>query len=90
MAGKLEQGIEILPPHVNKGMAVKFLCHQYGITREQVMAIGNENSDISMVKFARIGVAVANANTDLKNVANEITAANTQLGVELMIKKYCL
>ena len=90
VASKLEHGIEILPPHINKGMAVEFLCKQYGIAREHVMAIGNEGSDISMVEFAQIGVAVANAHTDLKNVANEITAANTQLGVELMIKKYCL
>ena len=75
---------------VSKGNAVAKLCEELGLTAENVMAIGDEENDISMIKFAGIGVAMENAVPAVKEVANEITVDNDHDGVAKVIEKFAL
>ena len=75
---------------VSKGNAVAKLCEELGLTAENVMAIGDEENDISMIEFAGIGVAMENAVPAVKEAANEITVDNDHDGVAKVIEKFAL
>ncbi len=89
-ANLLESGIEITPDSINKGNAVKFLSQRYGFTSDNVMAVGNEGSDVSMLEFAGIGIAVSNAIDELKTISTTVVDSNNRAGVAEAIYRYCL
>lgn len=62
--------IEITHPKANKGAALKNLAESLGFEREEVMAIGDSNNDVSMIKYAGVGVAVGNALPNVKEAAD--------------------
>lgn len=72
---------------VNKAHALRVLCNKLNLTAENVMAIGDEANDLSMIKFAGHGVAMGNAIPDVKAVAQEMTADNDHDGVAVAIEK---
>ncbi|MBT2574928.1 sugar-phosphatase [Bacillus sp. ISL-51] len=83
---------EILHPKVSKGNAVKLLAEQLGIEQKQVMAIGDNGNDLSMIKWAGCGVAMANAIPEAREIADYETKSNNEHGVahaiqELVLKK---
>lgn len=80
--------LEILPPGASKGKALKVLIHEMGITPAEVMAIGDGENDIEMVKLAGLGVAVANANPKLKAIADVVVSSNDEDGVAEAIERY--
>ncbi|MFT8329499.1 MAG: Cof-type HAD-IIB family hydrolase [Oenococcus oeni] len=80
--------IEFTKRNVSKGEALKNLCAKLNITSKEVMAIGDQNNDISMIKFSGIGVAMGNAIPELKKVANFVTKDNNNNGVANAIDKF--
>lgn len=79
---------EILNKEVSKGNALARLANHLGIDQSETMAIGDNENDISMIEYAGVGVAMGNATTNVKNIANEITATNDEDGVAVVINKY--
>ncbi|MGI6161187.1 MAG: Cof-type HAD-IIB family hydrolase [Christensenellales bacterium] len=74
-----------------KGKALKYLAEQYyGFKREEVMAIGDSEIDISMIEYAGLGIAVANGMQTAKDVADVICPSNEEDGVAQSIEKYAL
>ncbi len=82
--------LEFLNPEASKGNALEFVAKHYGIKREETIAVGDTEIDISMLKFAGLGVAVENADPDLKKAADEICPSNDEGGVAAVIEKYML
>ena len=70
-----------------KGNALKFLCQKLNLTSENIMAIGDEENDLSMIKYAGIGVAMGNAVTLVKDNAQIITKDCDHDGVAAAIEK---
>lgn len=64
---------EIANKEATKGNAIKFLAEKYGITTDEVMAVGDQNNDIEMVTTAGVGVAMGNGTKEIKAVATYIT-----------------
>jgi Cof subfamily protein (haloacid dehalogenase superfamily) len=81
---------EVMNKGVSKGSAVKILADYYGITREEVICIGDSENDLSMIKFAGLGVAMANGDDDVKGAASYITDSNNCDGVAKVIEKFVL
>lgn len=79
--------LEILPQNASKGNALKLLSQHMEIPTEQIAVVGDERNDITMVKEAGFGAAVANANEALKSQADYITAGAYHYGLEEVIKK---
>jgi Cof subfamily protein (haloacid dehalogenase superfamily) len=75
---------------VSKGNACKILADYYGIAREKVICIGDSENDLSMIKFAGLGVAMGNADEDVKAAAQYITDSNNCDGVAKAIEKFVL
>lgn len=81
---------EFTHPEATKGNAVKKLAEQLGIKREEVMTIGDNGNDFSMIEYAGLGVAMENAIPELKEIANYITLSNNEHGVAHVIQKFVL
>ena len=74
----------------SKTGAISFLMDTYGFSREEVMAIGDNYNDVSMLSFAGLGVAMGNAPLPVQQQADAVTAANDADGVAKAIEIYCL
>ncbi|MDO4903642.1 MAG: HAD family hydrolase [Limosilactobacillus sp.] len=66
-------GIDLLPAGVNKESGLKHYLAQTGGDLSQVVTIGDTSNDIEMVSAAGLGIAMKNATSDLKAVADQIT-----------------
>lgn len=86
----MKDNLEIMNKDVTKGKAVKTLAELYGIDREEVIAIGDNENDMSMIEYAGLGIAMGNAEECLKNVANYITGDYQEDGVAEAIEKFVL
>lgn len=82
--------LEFLSKDASKGNAVKALCDYLNINKEEVMAIGDEENDLSMLEYAGYKIAMGNANKKLKAIATFITDSNNEDGVGKAIEKYAL
>ncbi len=81
---------EFMPTGIDKGFAVDFLCRHIGISREQVMAFGDQTNDLPMLRAAGIAVAMENAEECVKQAAQIIAPDHNLGGVGLTLKKYLL
>jgi Cof subfamily protein (haloacid dehalogenase superfamily) len=83
--------LEIGNIKANKGVALKELATHLKIDMDDVIAVGNNHNDVSMIKEAAIGVAVANADHKLKDVSNYITkTTNNEGAIKEVIDKFIL
>lgn len=82
--------LEILNKQVNKGAGVKALADKLGLSREEVMAIGDQENDLAMLEFAGTGVAMGNAIDAAKAIAQFVTKTNMEDGVAYAINKFGL
>lgn len=78
---------EIFNKNAGKGAALKKLCESLKIDLKNVVAIGDSDTDISMISIAGIGAAVENASENVKNQANIITCENNKAAVSDLISK---
>lgn len=81
--------LEINHQDCGKGSALKALGEMLGIQREEMMAIGDSEIDVSMIEYAGIGVAMGNAGPQIKEVADYVTADVLESGVAAAIEKFC-
>jgi len=82
--------LEILSKDVNKGAGVKALAERLGLSRDEVMAIGDQENDLAMLEFAGTGVAMGNGIDAVKAAAQFVTKTNTEDGVAHAIEKFAL
>ncbi|MGN0026230.1 MAG: Cof-type HAD-IIB family hydrolase [Clostridium sp.] len=85
--GSGSRSVEINNRGVSKGRAVKALADYYGFKREEIVCIGDNENDISMIEYAGLGVAMGNAIDEVKNLADYITDTNKEDGVAKALKK---
>ncbi|MGL5150492.1 MAG: Cof-type HAD-IIB family hydrolase [Clostridium sp.] len=84
------RSLEINSVGVSKGNAVKVLAQKYNIKMEEIICIGDNENDISMIEVAGIGVAMKNGIDQLKEKAQYITDTNDNDGVAKALEKYIL
>ncbi|CAJ1955713.1 unnamed protein product [Cylindrotheca closterium] len=62
--------MEILNATSNKGVGLRRMCHQLEIPLDQVIAIGDGCNDLEFLQMAGLGVAVKNAEPEVKEIAD--------------------
>lgn len=83
--------LDVLHPEVSKGTGLAAVAAEYGISRDEVLAIGDNFNDIEMLEYAGTGVVMGNADPTLhERGAFHSTAANDEDGVALAIEKFVL
>ena len=73
---------------VTKGTSLKQLIDACGIKREEVIAIGDSYNDQEMIEFAGLGVAMGNANDDIKAIADYVTDTNMNDGIAKVVEEF--
>lgn len=82
--------LEINSINAGKGNALIALGSKLGISRERIIAIGDSDNDIQMLKMSGISIAMGNASEKVKMVSSYITEDNSHDGVAAAIKKIVL
>ncbi|MGH3765745.1 MAG: HAD family hydrolase [Pseudonocardiaceae bacterium] len=80
--------IEISAPGITKGAGLARLAGEWGIAPADVLAVGDMPNDLSMLRWAGHGVAMANAHPALLEAADEITAGNYEDGLALVLERW--
>ncbi|HDD35967.1 MAG TPA: phosphoglycolate phosphatase [Archaeoglobus veneficus] len=71
----------IVDANVSKGKALRYIAEKIGLDVKDFLAIGDSENDIELLKTAGFGIAVANADTKLKDAADLVTSKNDGEGV---------
>lgn len=81
---------EITNENTDKWNALEFLIQKMGIDKEEVIAIGDNINDKTMIENAGLGVAMANSAPYIQKMADIVTESNNEDGVAKVIEKYIL
>ena len=80
--------LEIVPQNVDKADSLKHLLDHLGLSHTQMISCGDGYNDLTMIQYAGLGVAMANAQQVVKEAANYITRSNDDNGVAHVIQKF--
>ncbi|MFY9805988.1 MAG: HAD family hydrolase [Pseudonocardiaceae bacterium] len=80
--------IELSAPGVTKGTGLARLAGELGVAPADVLALGDMPNDLSMLHWAGHGVAMANAHPAVLEVADEITAGNSEDGLAIVLERW--
>lgn len=82
--------LEIMAPGVGKDHSLARLLAQLDLLRGQLIAFGDGFNDLTMLRFAGMGVAMANAADEVKAVADFVTQSNDEDGVGHAVEQWVL
>lgn len=80
--------LEINPKGVSKASGLREVCRLLGISMENVIAMGDSLNDLRMIREAGLGVAMGNAQEEVKRAADVVTVTNEEDGVARIIRQY--
>lgn len=80
--------LEFLPPHTDKSSGLKALLGHFDESYDNLMAFGDEENDLGMLKAAKVGVAMDNAIPTVKAATTHATLTNDEDGVAVFLEKY--
>ena len=81
------KNIEITSLFATKAKALEKLCDLLGLTREQVLAMGDGDNDMPMIQFAGIGVAMENGEEHIKQAADIIADDCNDFGAAKILEQ---
>lgn len=73
--------LELVPKGIDKAQSLLRLLSKINLTPADLMAFGDGYNDLSMLKFAGVGVAMANAAPEVRADADYVTLSNEEDGV---------
>ena len=79
---------DITATGINKSHGVQLMAEHFNISKDEVMCFGDGGNDIPMLEYAGIGVALGNANDDVKSHADYITTHVDDNGVANALKHF--
>lgn len=77
----LSCNVEITNREATKGFGVRWLCERLDVAREDVVAFGDSDNDLTMLEAAGDGVAMANARPECLAVADHVCGSCAESGV---------
>ena len=82
--------IELVPNGIDKAQSLLRLLTKINLTPADMIAFGDGYNDLSMLRLAGMGVAMANAAPELRAEANHVTLSNEEDGVAHALLELCL
>lgn len=80
--------IELSARGVDKASGLAAVAAELGVEQSDVTAFGDMPNDIPMLGWVGHGVAMRNAHPDLLDIADEVTASNTEDGVAQVLERW--
>jgi Cof subfamily protein (haloacid dehalogenase superfamily) len=78
--------IEVTSLQADKGLALEFLCRRLGIPRERTAAAGDGRNDVSMIRWAGLGVAVEGAPEEVRAAAGMVIGGPGSGGIAQLLE----
>jgi Cof subfamily protein (haloacid dehalogenase superfamily) len=85
-----ESFLEVSSPTAHKATTVEMLLVEHGVAAGEVMAFGDMPNDLELIRWAGLGVAMANAHPRLIDVADLVTTSNDEDGVARVVEDLVL
>src|SRR5687768_16259726 len=82
--------IDVTAPTATKGRALAWRAAQLGLTRDEVMAVGDNFNDVEMLEYAGTPVVMANAVEGLKDRGWHITGHQDEAGLARATRRFAL
>lgn len=82
--------IDVTAPTATKGRALAWRADQLGLSREEVMAVGDNFNDVEMLEFAGLPVVMGNSVEELKQRGWVMTGDNEHAGLAEAIRRFAL
>lgn len=82
--------LELVAKGIDKAQSLAVLLKEIGMTKDEMIAVGDGFNDLSMIKYAGLGVAMSNAQEVVKENADFITLSNEEDGVAHVVEKFIL
>ena len=79
---------DVIPKQGGKTAGIESVLKHYGIKQEEIMAFGDAENDIEMLQYAKIGVAMGNADDEVKEAADYVTDTVDSDGIYKALKYY--
>lgn len=83
-------GIDILPKDGGKGIGIRAVMERYGFAPEEVMAFGDGENDMSMLREAGVSVAMGSGDERVKAMADYVTGGVEEDGVSQALRHFGL
>lgn len=83
-------GRDIIAKGGGKMAGIRRYLEMIGLTAEEIIAFGDADNDLEMIRYAGIGVAMGNGQEHVKAVADFVTADIDDDGIEKALKHYNL
>lgn len=80
--------LEVTDKRASKGAALLKAAEIYGIGEKEIIAMGDSENDLSMIRSAGLGIAMGNAGDKIKKEADFVTLTNNEDGVAYAINKF--
>lgn len=80
--------LELVPNGIDKARSLAVLLEELKMKPEEMIAVGDGFNDLSMIKFAGLGVAMSNAQEVVRQEADYITLSNEEDGVAAVVDKF--
>ncbi len=83
--------IEIMPKNVDKAASIDLMAELLELNKENIICCGDGHNDLTMIQYAPLGVAMANAVSEVKEVADFITTkSNDEDGLVEVVEQFIL
>lgn len=82
--------LEIMPLYIDKAHSLEKLLDILHMSKEQMISCGDGYNDLTMIQYAGKGVAMGNAQKEIREAADYITLSNDEDGVAHVIDKFML
>lgn len=80
--------IEVIPAGVSKGRALAWLADYLSIPQAEVLAVGDQENDLEMIRWAGVGVAMGNADEQVRRAADWIAPSWDEDGAACALERF--
>lgn len=81
---------DIVNEDIDKVVGVREYIRQQGIRPDEIIAFGDSDNDVEMIRYAGIGVAMGNANQNARDAADYVTRSVDDDGVVHALRHFGL
>ncbi|MDR1724062.1 MAG: Cof-type HAD-IIB family hydrolase [Tannerella sp.] len=79
---------DIVARGIDKSVGLAKICDYFGIRRDETMAFGDGGNDITMLRYAGLGIAMGNADDEVKQAADYVTTSVDDDGIGQALRRF--
>ena len=73
--------MDVIPAGGSKAKGIEAVLKHIGRSKDEVVAFGDGLNDVEMLSYVGLGIAMGNANDEVKSYANHVTSSVDEKGI---------